>query len=393
MSNSPTHQNSPISSNQTESIFSSNQTAPNSSNETASNSSNQTASNSSNQTASNSSNQTASNSSNQTASNSSNQTASNSSNQTASNSSNQTASNATFTFEPIVTMIVNETIINPNFVVTNTQGITSDGGVKTNTTFTTTNPDVQMQVTKNLVQSVEIYDDEKDATLSVLNTIRQYAHEIKCEDFHGKGTIDDYKNLFIAASNIANESSQMSLDVDVDGFNEFGAAADELSALFTSFIRKLENVNIINNLAFLQSIASALQKIVNLSNVFGKFKDTIIGTSTIRIPKSMLDTKVLVNNVLDEVNCAMNYMTYFVNPVNTALPKASLSDADKSVIENAVKTIEHWNVLCDQGVSITMANDENIKAIAQTNNALKSKTNILQSITSTLRNKLTSYNL
>jgi hypothetical protein len=44
--------------------------------------------------------------------------------------------------------------------------------------------------------------------------------------------------------------------------------ADDLSSLFNGFILKLQNVNIINDTAFLKAIASALKKIVNLSNVF-----------------------------------------------------------------------------------------------------------------------------
>ena len=143
------------------------------------------------------------------------------------------------------------------------QQFTLNGNVQTSTTFTTTNPEVSVQVSQDLDQKVEVYDNEKDATLVLMNSIKQYAHELKCEDFHGKGTIDDYKTLFLAASSIASESSQMALDVDVDGFNEFGQAADELSALFINFIARLENVNIINDLAFLQVIASSLQKIVN----------------------------------------------------------------------------------------------------------------------------------
>ena len=160
--------------------------------------------------------------------------------------------------------------------------------------------------------------------------------------------ISDYKVLFQAAASIANESSQMSLNVDVDGFNEFGKAADDLSALFTGFITKLENVNIINDKAFLQTIANSLQKIVNLSNVFGRFKKTIVATSTLRLPKSIVDTKQVLDNVMGELNGAMNYMTYFVNPADTSLTKAKLSEDDKSVINNAVHTITHWNELINQ---------------------------------------------
>jgi len=279
-------------------------------------------------------------------------------------------------------------------VVTNHQSLNAQGDVVTESTFTTTNTAIKVQISEDLKQDVEIYNDEMDpATLSLVNTIKVYASQISCESFHGKGTIDDYKSLFEAASTIANESSQMKLDVDVNGFSEFGQAADELAALFTSFITKLENVNIINDGLFLQTVATALQKIVNLSIVFGKFKDTIVATSTIRLPQSVIDTQQVLQGVMTEVNCAMNYMTYFVNPADASLQGAALSENDKSVISNAVQTITNWNALCDQGVNITMANDENIKSIVETNNQLKSKTNVLQSITATLKSKLAGYNL
>jgi hypothetical protein len=286
-----------------------------------------------------------------------------------------------------------QVITDPNFVVTYQQNINGQGDVSTATTFTTTNPAINVQISEDLKQDVEIYNDEVGNTLTLVNQIKEYAAQIHCSDFHGKGTINDYKTLFQAASNIANESSQMTLDVDVDGFNEFGQAADQLASLFTSFITKLENVNIINDSAFLQVIASSLQKIVNLSRVFGKFKETIIATSTVKLPKSIVDTQAVLQDVLGEVNCAMNYMNYFVNPEDSSLTKAVLNDNDKSVITNAVQTINNWNTLCDQGVSITMANDYNIKSIAQTNLALKTKTNALRSITASLQSKLAGYNL
>ena len=72
---------------------------------------------------------------------------------------------------------------------------------------------------------------------------------------------------------------QMQLDIDIDGFNNLGQAADDLSALFGSFIIKLQTVSIIDDTVFLQAVATALRKIVNLSKVFGCFKDTILATT------------------------------------------------------------------------------------------------------------------
>ena len=69
----------------------------------------------------------------------------------------------------------------------------------------------------------------------------------------------------------------MNLDIDVDGFNDFGKAADDLANLFNTFIIKLQNVNIINDNNFLSSVLDALKKLliyqmylVNLSNNYNK---------------------------------------------------------------------------------------------------------------------------
>ena len=247
-----------------------------------------------------------------------------------------------------------------------------------------------IEIHESLTQVESIYDDEvpSSANTNLLDEIKLYASEIQCSDFHGKGTVDDYTALFNAASKIANDVKQMQMDVDVDGFNEFGQAADELSSLFTSFIARLQNVSIIDDSVFLQSIATALRKIVNLSKVFGKFKETILATSTIKIPKSVQDAKVVLEGVMDEVHCAMNYISYFVSPTENVPVGAALDDVDKDIIDKAVATIDNWSVLCEHGVSIALSNDADIQYITQANTDLKSQTTMLQSATSALRAKL-----
>jgi hypothetical protein len=244
------------------------------------------------------------------------------------------------------------------------------------------------QIEQDLKKIIEEYNDELNAdTLNIMNEIKNYASQIKCEDFHEKGSIDDYNALFQAAANIANQSKQIELDVDVEGFTDFGAAADELSSLFTSYIVKLENINIINDLSFLRAVSDSLKKIVNLSNIFGKFKKTIIATSTIKIPKSVNDTKNLLEGVMDEVNCAMDYINHFVNP-EYKVSDSELSASDKNIINKSVETINSWNDLCENGVSIALENNSAVQYLTQTNINLKQKKVQLSLLTSSLRTKL-----
>ena len=233
------------------------------------------------------------------------------------------------------------------------------------------------------------YDDESgpNGTGALVAQITDLAGKIKCESFHGKGSIDDYQELFVVASQIASDTKQMQLDVDISGFNEFGSAADELAALFINFTRKLENVNIINDTIFLTAVASALQKVYHLSEVFGRFKETILLTSTVKIPKSAHDTSLLLHGVMSEVSCAMGYINNFVNP-DATLVNAQLSDTDKEIIANASSTIEHWNVLCDQGVSIALSNSPDIQFIKIANTTLGQQSTILRNTTASLRAKI-----
>ena len=299
----------------------------------------------------------------------------------------------------ITNLTLNQVIDIPGAEIVNQQGQTLDGNEITHTRFQTVpnadNQDITIQA--NLTQIVEsYYDDETDmsgSTMQVLNQIKSYADQIKCTSFQGKGTIDDYTELFTAASKIATDSKQMALSVDLSGLHEFGQAADDLSKLFTSFIRKLESVNIINDLSFLQSIASALLKIVNLVNVFGKFKETILATSRIEFPKSAHDATVIVQSVLSEVNCAMTYISHFVDPSFVASDAANLSFVEQNIVKNAVRTIDNWNILCEQDVTIAMSNSPDVIAMKQASASFQSKTSKLMTNTSTLRGKLSFFNV
>lgn len=286
----------------------------------------------------------------------------------------------------------NSTIVGEGYEITNQQGMDLSGSTVNQTLFTSTNPELYDPIIEeNFVQKIETYNDEVDPNSHsqvLLNQIKSYASQINCEDFHGKGTIDDYTALFQAASKIAVESKQMELDIDVDGFSEFGQAADDLSALFTSFIIKLQNVNIITDITFLTAISNALGKIVNLSKVFGRFKETILTTTTIQFPKSAHDTSLILRDVMDEVNCAMGFIQHFVSPSDISLNGADLSAAEKNIIDQSIHTIDSWNVLCEQGVSIAMANNSDVQYIQQASNSLKGTKNSLISATNTLRTKL-----
>ena len=299
-----------------------------------------------------------------------------------------------FIIPTIIDFSLNQIIDGSGYQITYQDGFTIDGSNVAITQFDTTDSSFLLQITQDLIQVEETFDDllNDSSNNIILNQIKFYANEIKCEDFHGKGSIDDYTKLFDAASKIAKESKQMQLDIDIDGFNEFGQAAEDLSKIFNGFIMKLENVNIINDYTFLISISNALSKIVNLSKIFNKFKATILATSTIQMPKSAHDTKVVIEGVMDEINCAMQYINHFVDASFNNPPGCELSTAEKNVIDKAVATIDNWNILCEQGVKVSLQNDPDIQFITQASTELITTTNVLKTATNKLKTKLASFN-
>lgn len=325
---------------------------------------------------------------------------SNSPNQSGSPSSspvNLTTTQNTLSTSDISTYIINQTVNDGLTITTNIQGIDISGTVHTDTSFTTiVNNMIDIQIDQSLDSEVIITNNTTTDNSSnrLLEQIKSYAQEIQCSDFHGKGTLTDYNELFVAASKIANETKQISLSVDTQGFAEFANAADELSTLFESFIIKLSNINIINDIGFLTIVSNALGRIVNLSNTFGRFKQTIIATSQIQIPKSALETNILLQDVNSQLGCAMNYIGYFVDPTgasSTVESNAQLSTDEKTIISKAVSTIDSWAELSDQGLTISLATNPQIVGISESNQKFIEKATSLKNLTLQLKTKLSTY--
>ncbi len=290
----------------------------------------------------------------------------------------------------IVDFSFNEFVDGSGVRITNQKGTNSEGDSVTKTLLDTLDASANLQITEDLSQVISTYDGPNGALVA---EIRKYASEIQCSKFQGNGTIEDYSELFNAAASIANESKQMQLSIDIDGFNEFANAADQLSSLFTGFILKLQNVNIINDFAFLTSILAALRKIVRLSDTFGEFKEAIVATSLIEIPKSCHETSMILDEVMDEINCAVGMINHFVSPVGVGPEGATLDPKERIVIDTAVKTIQQWNILCEQGVSIAMSSNVDIQNIARVNSALKTKTSSLNNAVTVLTSKFSAFHL
>jgi len=261
----------------------------------------------------------------------------------------------------------------------------------------TTDPSSDIQIVEKLNTTIQSYDDETDPIVNeLIQEISQYASKINCSDFQGKGSIDDYTELFKVASNLAQEAKQTSLQIDIAGFNEFGNAADELSKLFQQYIVKIENMNVINDKDFLKAISVSLKKIWNLSETFGKFKETILGTSVIKVPKSLKDTRDVIEDVMTDIDCAMKYVHHFISPETDDCSTnlcgyAELSYEEKQMIEESIHTIQHWDKLYNKGMQIAISENADVKFIEEANKIIQTTTNSLKDATAIFKGKLSFY--
>jgi hypothetical protein len=89
----------------------------------------------------------------------------------------------------------------------------------------------------------------------------------------------------------------------------------------------------------------------------------------------------------------MKYISHFVDSSFAAPASADLSAVEKGIIDKAVSTIDSWNTLCEQGVSIAMSNNPDIQYIKQASDQLKTTTSTLVNATNALKLKLAGYNL
>lgn len=283
------------------------------------------------------------------------------------------------------------TSISGGFEIIRESAVLPDGTIIYQQVGFTVDPSSDIQITQDLSAIIQIYNDETDPSLNaIMQEISQYAANINCINFQGKGSIDDYAELFTVASNLAREAKQTTLVIDISGFYEFGNAADELSKVFQQYIVKLENINVVNDMEFLKAITASLKKISHLADVFGKFKETILATSIVEIPKSLEDTRLILDGVMSEVDCAMKYVHHFICPENdiSMCAASSLSPEEKALIAAAISTIQDWDNKYSKNLQVVLSENADVKFIKEANKIIASTARDMKNATTIFKGKI-----
>ncbi len=238
----------------------------------------------------------------------------------------------------------------------------------------------------NLSSDVKVTENTK-ANAEILARVVQANSDI--QTFTGKGSLADYEKLFEQVKLVSVENVTAELNVQLDGLEALGVAAEGLSAMFAGVTATLASVRTIDDSNVLKSAAVSLDKIVKLSKVFGEFQETITATSAVEIPKSVQTTGVILAEVSKKVDVAMTYIDYFVNPSEKILEGAALNDAQKADIAGATNAIVNWNSLCKDGVSFAMTTNADIQNLRTTDETLMLQAKQLQQAVSSLTKSLT----
>ena len=281
--------------------------------------------------------------------------------------------------------------ISGGFEIIQETAVLPDGTIIYQQVGFTVDPSSDIQITQDFSAIIQIYNDETDPSLNaIMQEISQYAANINCTNFQGKGSIDDYAELFTVASNLAREAKQTTLVIDISGFYEFGKAADELSNVFQQYIVKLENINVVNDMEFLKAITASLKKISHLADIFGKFKETILATSIVEIPKSLEDTRLILDGVMSEVDCAMKYVQHFICPENdiSMCAGSSLSPEEKALIAAAIATIQDWDNKYSKNLQGILSENADVKFIAEANQIIANTAKLLKNSTAVFKGKI-----
>ena len=243
--------------------------------------------------------------------------------------------------------------------------------------------DVDLQADQDVVDidvdltTLTEYSDLNDEQIEKLQKIRDLAEKIKCTEFHNKGTLKDYEELIEKIRTV--EIQKVDLDLELDGLDKFGKFSKEISEMILGLSARIEQVSTVNDTEFLDKTIQQMENIQMLINALDKFKIDVAATSKLRLPSSTREVSQILSDLYVEASCAKEYIDYFTG-VRSDRPSedAELSENDKNAIQDAIKAIDLWVDMTNNGLEATMKNDENIQNIKEYNQKFSDLTEDLQ---------------
>jgi len=175
----------------------------------------------------------------------------------------------------------------------------------------------------------------------ILCEIDGYIDNIRCDKLTGKGSIDDYKNLFQRVFEYSDEltTQKISLDMDMKKLDKFADSAEQLTKTISDLTIRLKSIVAVNDIKFLNDFRDKVQKISKLYETIDEFQTTIIESSELYIPTTLEQINKKLRKITEEIDSSMVYLDNFTGIIgDNIIPKnALISDKMK---ESAQKTCD-----------------------------------------------------
>lgn len=292
--------------------------------------------------------------------------------------------------------VLNGQVIDESGKVINTTQIVTTNGIVSTTTYCGTDGSTTINITDTKLTSENIklseiekaivnqYDDNE--TSAILNQINDYASKIEISDFQNKGRIEDYLSLIQNAQNIVNQNKTHNINVDLTQYNNLGSVADELSELFNQLTVNVQQEATIVDKDFLNGLLSTMQKLYNLSNMFGKFKQVMSTELVVNVPKSLSSVENTLQKVSATLASASSYITYFADSSSVTdenvISNSQLAPCDLNNIQQSI------DILSTSQTNINNLIDERVSTITSNINLLSSNITSLSNSLSKLKLKI-----
>lgn len=214
------------------------------------------------------------------------------------------------------------------------------------------------------VTFVQGSEDSKSLVLE----IQKLQEKIKCSRFQGKGTMDDYANVFkkIQQYFAAVGDSNVEITIDTENLDNFAEQAKIFSEMFEEILIKFNKVSSVDDSVVLKKIRDDMVTITKMYENIDKFKAIVTGTSSLQIPQTIIDCTEVLNNINSDIACSLSYINYFVDssaPMNELqLQRSQLSGDDKKALEFFENSIQVWIDMVNNDGTVAMSTNAYVKA-------------------------------
>jgi hypothetical protein len=192
-----------------------------------------------------------------------------------------------------------------------------------------------------------------------LEEIQNLIRDVKCSKFHGRGRLEDYKELILKAQSV-NLDQTVDLNFDLSELNEAAETSEQLSEFILNVEAKISRVSQVNISKFLHEVREKVRKISSVQHALEKFHVSLYATAEFKIPAAIKNVTSLLNVLNDEVRCSKQYIDYYTGLTKEAPKEAELSGDDKLAMDRAIAAIDLWVKMAEQGFTAALKDNKDI---------------------------------